>query len=1326
MSIPPHSSELGSLKTIRNPSSSSILSRGSGNRVATGPITVRRRVVVDVLNHQKRSDATSSRAKAVSPKAGSQQPSRSSSGSSEINPENRRLIACRMISTDQWLTTHVDASWTVRFTKIYLLIRSSKQQQQQQQHRTAASTSSATFASSAQYLYPASPYHSTPIPSPSTSISPSPTTSKFHNHHHTRHNHHHHHPHSRSNTDSTIQSSFTRSTGTTSITSDDLVQGDEGNPGQHQSGSGGESSRASSNESDCSDVVFAQHLNDESCLDDDDDDFDYGPPLAGSSLHQSRRPLGLHQKNLPRRTKSETLNLGSIGRPPRSLTATASLTLTSTGGASQSLMYDSKKLASSAPKLGNTPIPILSNKSSSVSVEDASKRLDEYMKRKAIELSADGYVICSFSTGQTLDEHLTLEALRIRPGEMLEIHRRYARIHLPRMSYELSYFDAPALVHASKEKVRKGHHHHTEHGSSRKSSFERGLLNGLQPQPQPQTQLKSAPSQQSSFAAATTGSETQPQPHHSKHPYRSASTHFKKSSSDRALFSSAGGTHGRGGSNSSSFIAGGGSDERWREQQHDGYDVTESNGGFLPPALADNGPLAFASLPGIGSPRRKDSLGRSWSSGAEGKTSPVASTDEAALKAKNWKNRWIVIREGRVLMMGRDKLLNPQHLEHFDLADLRSVQESSVPVSLRRQNPQAVNTCSVTVTWCSKSSGNAAQTDMGASVTRFWLFDAAVHDHLLRILSCALTGHNPKSTKMQRSFRDPPSFSNGVHSSLPSRLMGGASSISSQRHLDPRSPSRASAALSDTLSLSSVEDDDNASDAAGASRQPLKPRPQRLHSSRNVRSVPGTPPTDTESESDCDPAFQSLNNTCLSLGRKQSRRMSLTSAIRLGPPEVPSPVVKSGWREILLSRCVAAGRGDAVLMGKHIRVACSPWQVAVKNGQTMFDVEGAGMEDLGMSPMDDDTESEYEWENWRREVSYGGEPEAQTTAQQVAARQSTYPTPGPFGPFPRNYTIPLSPVSVFESRKSSLPTIMTEETALDSIGDAPQPFPGTTAEAPPIEESKTVRPPTSVGRARSRSAATVKQTPDALAPIDTTTPKLIPDRHGTSPSPSPISPFLNGTDRRRTTTLLSTASSNSKRSRSSTIAVGPSASTFSINAPSPPILSSPPSPKPPPSPNPSTLTPVNAKGPSLARGISQRNEEVMSDDSDMSLTAALDAGPPRPLEAAAKGEDSTATTPRPLPKSRRPGTAELAASALEALASLNPNYAPTQGQQSKLKAKKAKSKVAPLVTPSPTLKVLQSPTSMMGRPRSATRSDVSYAQSLKGAPTTPTVRNGPL
>ncbi|QRV77771.1 hypothetical protein RhiJN_05786 [Ceratobasidium sp. AG-Ba] len=70
--------------------------------------------------------------------------------------------------------------------------------------------------------------------------------------------------------------------------------------------------------------------------------------------------------------------------------------------------------------------------------------------REEIEISRtaweDEFRLVSFGLGCVLDEHGTLADLRIRPGELIEIQRINAVVHLARPTYIQPYFEAPVYV----------------------------------------------------------------------------------------------------------------------------------------------------------------------------------------------------------------------------------------------------------------------------------------------------------------------------------------------------------------------------------------------------------------------------------------------------------------------------------------------------------------------------------------------------------------------------------------------------------------------------------------------------------------------------------------------------------------------------------------------------------------------------------------------------------------------------------------------------------------------------------------------------------------
>ncbi|CAE6433939.1 unnamed protein product [Rhizoctonia solani] len=73
--------------------------------------------------------------------------------------------------------------------------------------------------------------------------------------------------------------------------------------------------------------------------------------------------------------------------------------------------------------------------------------------------------LVSFAQGCVLDEHSTVADLRIRPGELLEIQRKHATVHLARPTYTQPYFEAPIYVikrtvGSNQQRPHTSHHHH--------------------------------------------------------------------------------------------------------------------------------------------------------------------------------------------------------------------------------------------------------------------------------------------------------------------------------------------------------------------------------------------------------------------------------------------------------------------------------------------------------------------------------------------------------------------------------------------------------------------------------------------------------------------------------------------------------------------------------------------------------------------------------------------------------------------------------------------------------------------------------------------------
>lgn len=55
---------------------------------------------------------------------------------------------------------------------------------------------------------------------------------------------------------------------------------------------------------------------------------------------------------------------------------------------------------------------------------DDQAKADALFKQKTVELKADEYVLCSFSTGQTFEEHMPIGSYSFRPNELFEVSKR--------------------------------------------------------------------------------------------------------------------------------------------------------------------------------------------------------------------------------------------------------------------------------------------------------------------------------------------------------------------------------------------------------------------------------------------------------------------------------------------------------------------------------------------------------------------------------------------------------------------------------------------------------------------------------------------------------------------------------------------------------------------------------------------------------------------------------------------------------------------------------------------------------------------------------------
>ncbi|KEP48901.1 She9/mdm33 family containing protein [Rhizoctonia solani 123E] len=105
-----------------------------------------------------------------------------------------------------------------------------------------------------------------------------------------------------------------------------------------------------------------------------------------------------------------------------------------------------------------------------VDVHGISRKRSGSREKNGLE---EEFRLVSFALGCIMDEHSTVADLRIRPGELLEIQRKNAIVHLARPTYTQPYFEAP--IYMIKRTVTSGqqrphtshHHHHQPHIPSR-------------------------------------------------------------------------------------------------------------------------------------------------------------------------------------------------------------------------------------------------------------------------------------------------------------------------------------------------------------------------------------------------------------------------------------------------------------------------------------------------------------------------------------------------------------------------------------------------------------------------------------------------------------------------------------------------------------------------------------------------------------------------------------------------------------------------------------------------------------------------------------------
>ncbi|KAG9096172.1 sensitivity to high expression protein she9 [Ceratobasidium sp. 370] len=97
----------------------------------------------------------------------------------------------------------------------------------------------------------------------------------------------------------------------------------------------------------------------------------------------------------------------------------------------------------------------------------------------------DEFRLVSFGIGCVLDEHMTVADSRIRPGELIEIQRTNAIIHLARPTYTQPYFEAPVYVLKRSSSHNRPHTHHNHLPSRTHQHHIQPLRDYIPPPPPP-------------------------------------------------------------------------------------------------------------------------------------------------------------------------------------------------------------------------------------------------------------------------------------------------------------------------------------------------------------------------------------------------------------------------------------------------------------------------------------------------------------------------------------------------------------------------------------------------------------------------------------------------------------------------------------------------------------------------------------------------------------------------------------------------------------------------------------------------------------------------
>ncbi|KAG8902668.1 hypothetical protein FRB99_004284 [Tulasnella sp. 403] len=1016
----------------------------------------------------------------------------------------------------------------------------------------------------------------------------------------------------------------------------------------------GRASPGSNSSLSSGEVVFSKASDQE----DEDDEPDHHIPPSAVPRKQSSR----HLHRMPRKMRSGAMSLSAIDSP-----------LPQTG-----------PICTQPPSttvIPPSPGTLFTNLDPFAVTQET---FEQHVKRQATELQADAYTLCSFSTGQILEEFMDVASYRFRPNEMLEIQRKYRIVNLPRTAYEVPYFDAPAYVHLGKEKESKYDPfssfalsqklYHVAEGTAtdqeKSSNTTLHIPSGSQ-------QLNISTSHTPTSTGTPAPSDTEPR----RQPYRSHSANFKPLSDKRG-----GKTQYENNLQDER--------ERWKGKEQEA-DIDTAVGSFVP--IADVMPVGTATpSTGFGWADHEAQPSRKAQRKLEKEMKEVR---ESMTKLDNWKARWVFVKDD-ALLVWKERPTDPPPPQRYDLTKIQSIEEQTIPQEVCEYDPKNTNPYCIAVRFkvhrkTGPLVGRPVTRDSVPTmdvVLRIRVFDTNIHENLLRVLYRALVATSLASPGVAQ-YRPPPS---SFSPSSVARAMSPSDII-------PRSPSpvhhRNSISMSSNVSeahsqVSHVELDlPRPTHKRSLNRLPGLPRmgSSDLRQKGKQKTVAENDPWDDDSESARSVIHSASVPVSPSSSPHHTRRISLNAAVKMVPPAHPSPSYML-WREAVVKRCIAAGRGESELRGRgRYRTALGPWQIHNLNtklagGDSCDDETDRDDDPLGGPRMkrrpklkprnsaeDEPNKSEYEWENWRVECGYSATHEG---SQPPSAAGTPLFAP-PVSPF-----IPGGLLGDLGLRRGSVPSLGIQGKSPSGFGasfskrvvEKAAAFPGVTTS---IADAV-------IGRNRSKSVVTITPQSPGTSPRIPTPP--IPDTTPPTPltasSVSPLFPSPSSSSIKRMVSVIPTVESPGRRARSSTVAV-PS---IPPKSPLDPLSRAVPSlpERPPRSPMPPSL--LKQYRASQASSMERKEAEVNSDDSDISLNSALNMARPSasladnpPVVRTASVPSQATQPPPPPPRSRKP-TIEATASgadptganaaALAALTRLNPTVTIPMAE---LRSKRSKS-----------------------------------------------------